>query len=188
MGSLRNSYTESGTYYIYSLKNSAGNVVKIGQTKNPELRKKQNLQRGYADCEFYVLTVLSDVTRKDAISCERSYQKEFNLLDGLELEDVRKKLSSSVKASWDREKANGLKRKIFGAKDGSPSGLKHPRARSANIYSYDTNELIAENVSIRQWCRDNGYLQSRLCKTALNQAKHHKGIYAVYVDQSEKEN
>ena len=187
MGAVRNSYAECGTYYIYSLVNSDGDVVKVGQTKNPDLRSKQNTQRGYSDCEFNVLKVLSDVTRKDAVACERSFQEKFDLLDGIESKDVRKKLSESIKASWDREKVNGIKRNnIFGNMHNT--GLDHPKAKAANIYKYDTDELIAENVSIRQWCRDNGYTQSRLCKTALNQANHHKGIYAVYVNQSEQEN
>lgn len=59
-------------------------------------------------------------------------------------------------------------------------GLKHQNSKSANIYEYATNKLIAENVSITQWCRINGYNQGNLCSTARNLRKHYKGMYAKY--------
>ena len=61
--------------------------------------------------------------------------------------------------------------------------------KMANIYDYATNTLIAENVIIGQWAKENGYDAPELSKTtrgdrtnpssAKNKIKH-KGIYAIY--------
>lgn len=70
-------------------------------------------------------------------------------------------------------------------------GLASPRAKPANIYNYYTNELVAENIAIRQWASDNGYNASTLSQTARcdrskpsksgNQHQH-KGLYAKYLN------
>lgn len=53
-------------------------------------------------------------------------------------------------------------------------------AKKANIYDYNTNKLIAENVVIGNWCKNNGYSQSHLSLTATGKRKQHKGLYATY--------
>ena len=60
-------------------------------------------------------------------------------------------------------------------------GHIHYRSKAANIYCYDTNELIAENVVIRGWCRQNGYHHSAVHATARGEHKQHKRIYATYI-------
>lgn len=61
-------------------------------------------------------------------------------------------------------------------------GFKHQNAKPANIYEYGTNKLLAENVALTKWCRENGYNQGNVCSTARGQRKQCKGIYAVYTN------
>lgn len=61
-------------------------------------------------------------------------------------------------------------------------GLKHPNAKVANVYEYNTNKLIAEHVALTEWCRQHGYNQGNLCSTARKTAKHANGLYAVYIE------
>lgn len=70
-------------------------------------------------------------------------------------------------------------------------GVHNPAAKLANIYDSTTNSVIAENVVISEWCRENGYSKSSLSATANSDrnAPHHwktnplstKGVYAVYL-------
>ena len=60
-------------------------------------------------------------------------------------------------------------------------GHNHYRSKPANIYCYGTNELIAENVVIREWCKQNSYNQSAVYRTARGERKHYKRIYATYI-------
>jgi len=65
--------------------------------------------------------------------------------------------------------------------------LKKANSKSANIYKYKTNILIAENVIVAEWARNNGCIKSCLCRTA-NQAegrKQHKGYYIKYNNNKE---
>lgn len=61
--------------------------------------------------------------------------------------------------------------------------------KSADIYDYATNNLIAENVIIGQWAKENNYDAPQLSKTTRGDRNKppsrknvikHKGIYAVY--------
>ena len=73
----------------------------------------------------------------------------------------------------------------------SIAGLNHGKAKTANIYSSITNELIATNICIREYCRINGYHNGTLSSTARADRRlphhpktnvhYHKGIYARYV-------
>ena len=68
-------------------------------------------------------------------------------------------------------------------------GEKHPRAKLADIYCYDTDRLIAKGIIIREWCRENPYHQGTLSVTtradrtipsSKTNPHHHKGVYAQY--------
>lgn len=61
------------------------------------------------------------------------------------------------------------------------SGHNGSRARPANIYCYATGNLIATNVIISQYCKDNPYTAQGLGATARGLYPQHKGIYAVYI-------
>jgi hypothetical protein len=184
--SARNTASEIADFYVYALKDIAGAIVKVGQTKDVKLRKRQNKVRGYADCSFHVLESLPDSPRWFARKVERTYQKMFGVLDSTESKEVRKKLSENIKASWDREKQLGINRfeNSTAEKRIGLSGLSNPRSKPANIYNAETGCLIADNVSLREWCRENGYAQSRLSMTARGETKHHRGLRAEYINQA----
>ena len=63
-------------------------------------------------------------------------------------------------------------------------GAGNPMAKLANIYNYTTKELIAANVNITAWCRDNpDYKAKQLQRTANHNEPNieHNGIFAIYI-------
>ena len=74
-----------------------------------------------------------------------------------------------------------VKEKQSAVRMGRFSGKEHPRARIANIYDYETGEILAESVVIRNWAKENGYHQAHLAATATGKHTKHKGIYARYI-------
>lgn len=137
--------------------------------------------------------------------------KKFLNAGGYKLTDATKKrMSAAVKlrASTEEFKANlrkylkgnkyalgrklseEAKKNIGEAARKRNSGAGNPRAKLANIYNYETNELIASGVIVTLWAKANGYTPQLLNKTARsnrqlpssdNNPLHHKGVYAVYV-------
>lgn len=64
-------------------------------------------------------------------------------------------------------------------------GKKHWSSKLANVYDVYTNEIIAENVVLREWCRDNNYSQGSLSLTARNFKRTYRGMYARYIGDQE---
>ena len=67
-------------------------------------------------------------------------------------------------------------------------GLGNPHAKPVNIYDATTNELIAEYVSIPEWCRQHPeYKEKQLRRTASpnEPLKIYNNIYAVYIPKKE---
>lgn len=68
-------------------------------------------------------------------------------------------------------------------------GDGNPMAKIANIYNYVTNELIAENINISAWCRQNpAYKAKQLQRTANPKEPtiEHNGIYAIYIKETKQ--
>lgn len=63
------------------------------------------------------------------------------------------------------------------------TGTKHQNFKPANIYNYETNELLAEGISISAWCRENGYSQGTMSNTARGLTKQYRGLYAKYTNK-----
>jgi len=63
-------------------------------------------------------------------------------------------------------------------------GKENPTAKLANIYEAKTGHLIAENVVITLFCKEFGYNQGHLSRTARGEAQQHRGLYAKYKDNS----
>lgn len=93
-------------------------------------------------------------------------------------EKISKKLSG-VKYSEDRI-----------ARMNHVSGTKHHNAKPCNIYDHETDKLLAENVTVNGWAKENGFQQSSLSLTAKadrskpsnKKNRHHtKGVYARYI-------
>ena len=70
-------------------------------------------------------------------------------------------------------------------------GTKHNLAKPANVYCYNSGELLASNVLVSLWCRENGQHSGNLHATAKadrtkphnykTNPRHAKGAYAVYI-------
>lgn len=61
------------------------------------------------------------------------------------------------------------------------TGKDHPRAKPVNIYDFKTDLLIAENVLMSDYAKENNLCSGHLNKTAKGKYKHHKGVYARYI-------
>ena len=55
------------------------------------------------------------------------------------------------------------------------------KCKTANIYCYETDELIAEKVVIYHWAKENGYYFGHFSSTARHRRNHTGGVYARYV-------
>jgi len=60
-------------------------------------------------------------------------------------------------------------------------GRGNSQAKPADIYCYKTNELLAHNVIITEYCKTLHYTAAGVTATARGVYPQHKGIYAVYI-------
>lgn len=116
-------------------------------------------------------------------------------------EETKKKMSESHKGTkWSKERKEKYVSPLIGTKL-SPeriqkmredfTGHKHTKSRPVNLYDFYTDELVAENVVIRDYCRQNNLSHSGLYHSlkadhskpsSKHNVRHSKGIYARYVD------
>lgn len=99
---------------------------------------------------------------------------------------LSKRFSGEGNINYGKTHSEETKKKI----SASLVGKNHPQSKLANIYCYTTNELIAENIVIKEWSRDNNLDHSSLAKTARSDKtkpssktnrRHYKQLYAVYI-------
>lgn len=67
-------------------------------------------------------------------------------------------------------------------------GSGNPMAKTANIYNFVTNELIAENINISDWCRQNPVYKAKQLQRTANPKENttnHNGIYAIYITKEQ---
>ena len=103
-----------------------------------------------------------------------------------------KPLSESTKeklrqANLGKKVSEHVKRKLSSGK----KGIKNPMSKLANIYKNVSDELVAENVVVSEWCNNNPeYDRGALSKTAYadrskpsnrKNKHHHKNLYIKYV-------
>lgn len=74
------------------------------------------------------------------------------------------------------ERSKGANNPMYGK-----TGFIAPSTKPANIYNSKTNELLASNVCIEEWAKQNGCRANHLQATARNQRKSHNGFYAIYI-------
>lgn len=89
------------------------------------------------------------------------------------------------------EKLKGIKFTPERLKTVNPNyGIDHHNSKPCNIYEYGTDRLVASNVAVTAWAKDNGVQQSALSLTAkADRSKpssrsnrlHTKGYYARYL-------
>lgn len=65
------------------------------------------------------------------------------------------------------------------AQSKSHSGNKNPSAKLSDIYEYSTNKLIATNVQLTVWAKENGVPAAHLSSTITGKRKHSGGYYAI---------
>ena len=68
-------------------------------------------------------------------------------------------------------------------------GSGNPMAKTANIYNFITNELIAENINISDWCRQNPTYKAKQVQRTANPKEstiEHNGIYATYTKETKQ--
>lgn len=133
------------------------------------------------------------MTREEAYLFEDSYLKEKDLASNPMWYNLTNN-TCNIKANYGWEEEARLK---FSEK---LKGVGHHNHKKANIYNISTNELIAENVCLRDWCRQNPeYDRTRLQRVARYYTygstsirrgytyaeKSHKGIYAIYTNEQE---
>lgn len=155
---------------------------KFSVGKNPYFYNKAlQTSRKFLNVGGYTLT---DVTRKrmSIASKLRASTEEFKARMSEHLKGNKNMLGYK----WSEEAKN----KVREASRKRNSGAGNPRAKPANIYNYETNELIASGVIITLWAKANGYTPQLLNKTARsnrhlpssdNNPLQHKGVYAVYL-------
>lgn len=95
--------------------------------------------------------------------------------------ETRSKISVAMSGEnnplWGKTPSSDTRAKISASK----TGINNYNAKLANIYCYYTNKLIAENVVMSIWAKENGYHKSNLSGTATGRLKQTKGVYARYV-------
>lgn len=147
---------------------------------NPEIEwDREIIYKGTVrECVDLETWILSQVNLLD-----NSYYN-MNVAGGIIMTDeVRAKLS---RAHRGKVIPDDVKAKMSAAQSGERNpqynklGLDHPASKSANIHCYKTNELVAENVCISRWAKENGYTYQTLQATAIGVRRQHKGLYAVY--------
>ena len=58
------------------------------------------------------------------------------------------------------------------------TGSGNPAAKLTDIYDYRTNQLVAKDVCMAVWCRENNVKKSNLCRTITGVLNHSGGYYA----------
>ena len=84
---------------------------------------------------------------------------------------------------WNKGKlaSKETRQKQSAARKGKYSGVEHPRSKLANVYSAEADDIVAREVVISTWAKENGYHQAHLSATATGKLKQHKGLYARYI-------
>jgi hypothetical protein len=61
-------------------------------------------------------------------------------------------------------------------------GSGNSNAKLTDIYEYGTDKLIAEDVLLKEYCRQNNLQDGHMSATISGRRKHHRGLYAKRKD------
>lgn len=159
----------------------------IGITKNVDKRWKEHKQ--YAKAPYTKCAVI-----------ERAISKYGDLFVWeIVLEDVEKELAEFVEFELRPTTNIGWNLAVGGCcatlgykhteeTKNKLSGFNNYRAKKANIYNANTEELVAENVCLSEWCKNNNRNAAHLGGTATGRYKAAKGLYARYIQEKDLHN
>lgn len=123
-------------------------------------------------------------------SVERSNTNRRNWSDP----EYRARQAAAIAAGRKRSFADeAFKADVYRRQAEAISGKKHFRFMPVNIYRHDTSELVAEGVSLSEWCRENELSQPHMHGTisadrnrpsGRQNRTHHAGYFARAVDET----
>lgn len=134
---------------------------------------------------FYKIIVKAFPSREEAYQTEDLYLKKYDLASRSDWYNLTNN-TCNIKANygWEDDAKKRFSQKLL--------GKGHHLHKSANVYCATTDEMIAEDVCLRDWCRKNPkYERTRLQKVARFRTygkitpgggcNSHKGVYAIYL-------
>jgi len=154
--------------------------------------------RKYDKDDFNIEVILDNIPEQDLNFYEKFYIKHFNTYKGKGYNATPGGDGGFSFEPWNKGKKNIYSKetldKMSKAKIGKiptnldqlaalakqRTGAKHQNVRLANVYVFTTKELIANNVCLAEWCRNNSINTSNLRQTALGKRKQCSGYYAIY--------
>jgi len=173
-------YKDQLLFEILSVHTSVDDALWEEYTLRPQKEIGWNIAIGGAKCPMHGIGGHSEATRKK-MSKSHTGKK-------IPPEVVAKMVASrklTPTPPWTEERKKAI------------SGLKNHKSKPVNLYCYHTDNLLYENVVIRQWAKEHNFSHSTLGKTlradhskpsTKYNVRHCKGIYARYVVDVEKEN
>lgn len=144
-------------------------------TLRPQKNMGWNIAVGGAKCPMHGIKKHSEATRKKMSESHKGKKVPPEVVAKM---IATRKLTPSK--PWTEERKVAL------------SGHNNSRARPVDIFCHYTDNVIASDVVIRQWAKENGYHHSNLGATLkADRSKpsnrynvcHYKGMYARYVEK-----
>lgn len=162
-------------YVILSAHESEHDALWQEYTLRPQKEMGWNIAVGGAKCPMHGIKGHSEATRKKMSESHKGKKLPPEVIAKM---IASRKLTPSK--PWSDERKESI------------SGHKSAKAKPVNIYCHYTDKLIAENVVIRQWAKQNGHHHSNLGLTlkadrskpsTKHNVCHYKGMYAKYVEK-----
>ena len=173
----------------HTTKNNTNNLLKNKLNKYSDIVQREILDV----CE----------TRHEALWLERTLRPFPNIGWNIQAgggpcsdmsEQTKKKISSALKgrktsimteSGKASRKAKMVGRKVSAETKNKLSlqrrGRDNNAARPVNIYKYEDNSVVATDVLMSEFCKENGLHKGHLCSTAKEKLRQHKGFYARYI-------
>jgi hypothetical protein len=170
-----NKYKGQLEYKILAAYENEHDVLWHEYTLRPQKNMGWNIAIGGAKCPMHGIGGHSEATRKKISESHKG-----------------KKKSPEAIANYIAATKGKKKKPYSEERKASISGHNSPRAKPVNIYCYKTNELLYENVVLRQWAKENNGHHSNLGRTLkADRSKpstkynvcHYRNMYAVEVEK-----
>ena len=194
-------------YYVY-VHTFANNTIYVGKGKGYRATHFHhrntywtNLYNKYGEPRVDI--VLSSLTEAESLKYEKIILSNYkicnfttcNITEGgdgsghFHTEAHKAAIKGSGNPMYNKQHKDSSKEKMRQRALARTHGSNHPRAKLANIYNKDTNELIAADVCIHVWAKEHGYSSSSIMASARanhsdpssrTNKRFYKNIYAIY--------